>query len=208
MPRHFISPPRKSNQTGFTLIEMLVVLIIVGMISGILFQALERAYRLQNRFGMELIDAQQGQMVADWYRQTVQGLYPDYAGGAHSFQGKEQEFSGLTSNPLSENYGAPTAIAWKIISHRKNDVIELVYIEGQKEMPIMSWRGSSARFVYFDEEQTPHDVWPPPLGLFPQIPKQIHLVVKSQIETINLIAAPRGPKLPPARPQDFTGGTP
>ena len=102
--------PGRSGQTGFTLVEVLVVAIIVGLTSGILFEALQQAYRLQQRFGTELFAVQQGQMAADWYRQTVQGLYPDYADGRDIFRGQEKEFSGLSGNPLGEDYGAPTPV--------------------------------------------------------------------------------------------------
>ncbi len=102
------------TQAGITLIEVLVVLIIVGMTSGILFQALERAYQLQQRYGVELFNIQHGQMAADWYRQTIQGLHPDYPDGQNIFRGDDREFSGLTNNPLSDEYGAPTPITWKI----------------------------------------------------------------------------------------------
>ncbi|HUX23131.1 MAG TPA: type II secretion system protein, partial [Burkholderiales bacterium] len=60
LPVHVTSQPPRSNQSGFTLIEVLVVLIIVGIISGVLFQALEQAYRLQDRYGTELFRVQQG----------------------------------------------------------------------------------------------------------------------------------------------------
>lgn len=204
MPRPLpIISAGKSNQAGFTLIEVLVVLIIVGMVSGVLFQALERAYRLQDRFGMELFSVQQGQMAADWYRQTVQGLHPDYLDGQSIFHGNEREFSGLTSNPLNDEYGAPTPITWKIRNNRQNGATELVYLEGKQETTILTWRSNEARFIYFDEQQTPHDSWPPPLGLSAQLPKQIQLVAKDAGDPVNIVASTMGPATPLPRLQDL-----
>ena len=209
MWRNFFSPRTdKSDQTGFTLIEVLVVLIIVAMVSGILFQALERAYRLQNRFGAELFKVQHGQMAADWYRQTVQGLYPDQPDGRNLFRGQDQEFAGLSTNPLGEEYGAPTPITWKIRNDQLNGTTELVYIEEQRETQVLRWRGNQARFIYLDEQRSPHQIWPPPLGLFPQLPTQIHLVARDAGEPINIVSSPMGPASAVTRPQDLFGGKP
>lgn len=200
--------PIRSGQSGFTLIEVLVVLILVAMVSGILFQALERAYRLQNRFGAELFKVQQGQMAADWYRQTVQGLYPDQLDGPNMFRGKGQEFSGLSSNPLGDSYGAPTSITWKISKGQEDGTTELLYIEEKKETPVLTWRTSEARFIYMDAVQAAHDSWPPPLGLFTQLPSQIQLVTSNLGAPINLVASPMGPIEPLFRPQDLFGAKP
>jgi len=209
MPHH--SPTTKldrSDQIGFTLIEVLVVLIIVGMVSGVLFQALEQAYRLQDRFGMELFKVQQGQMAADWYRQTVQGLQPDYPDGRNIFHGEDREFSGLTSNPLGDEYGAPTPITWKIRNNQQNGTTELVYIEEKRETPVLTWRGNQALFIYLDEQQTPHASWPPPLGLLAQLPKQIQLVAKDAGEPVNIVASTMGPTTALTRAQDVFGVVP
>jgi len=195
--------PHQSNQAGFTLIEVLVVLIIAALIGGVLFQALEQAYRLQDRFGTELFKVQQGQMAADWYRQTVQGLYPDFADGQNIFHGEDKTFSGLTTNPLGDEYGAPTPITWKIRNSQQNGATELVYLEGKQQTTILTWRGDEARFIYFDEQQSPHDSWPPPLGLWTQLPKQIQLVARNAGEPVSIVAATMGPANPLLRPQDF-----
>lgn len=194
---------------GFTLVEVLVVLIMVGLISGVLFQALERAYRLQSRFGAELFKVQHGQMAADWYRQTVQGLYPDQPDGKNLFRGDAGGFSGLSNNPLDEDYGAPTPIAWKIKSNQQDGGTELTYIDGQRETPVLLWRGRQAHFIYLDELQVRHDSWPPPLGLFPQLPKQIQLEASDAGEPLVIVASPMGPTAPLLRPQDiFRAPTP
>ena len=200
MPRHhFLIKPARSGQAGFTLIEVLVVLIIVGMTSGVLFEALERAYRLQERFGIALFKAQQGQMAADWYRQTIEGLQPDDLDGAHVFKGKDNEFSGLTSNPLSGEYGAPTPVTWEVRNNRKDGRTELVYIEGKHETSVLSWGSKQARFIYLDEKLMPYSSWPPPLGLSTQIPKQIQLVTRDYGEPVSIIASPMGAITTPPR---------
>ena len=190
------------RQIGFTLIEVLVVLILFSLIGGVLFQALERTYRLEERFGTELFNVQQGQMVTEWYRQTVQGLYPDSPGGHNLVRGTDREYSGLSSNPLSNEYGAPTPISWKIRSNQQTGGTELVYLEGKQISSILAWHGINAKFIYFDEKQTPHERWPPALGLFPQLPSQIQLLVKGSGEHSVIIASPRGPAQSLPRLQD------
>lgn len=193
------------RSTGFTLIEVLVVMIMVTLISGVALQALERAYRLKERFGLELFNVQQGQMATDWYRQSVNGLYPDYRDGANVFHGGEQEFTGLSTNPLSDDYGIVTPIAWKLHSQPQNGTTGLSYIENNQETFILSWRGNQARFIYLDDTHTAHDRWPPRLGLFPQLPTQIQIQTKDAGENITLIASPMGPTTPPLRIKDLIG---
>jgi len=201
-------PSHQRHQTGFTLVEVLVVLIIVAMVSGVLFEALERAYRLQDRFGAEIFKVQQGQMALDWYRQTVQGLYPDQANGQNIFYGKEQEFSGLSSSPLGDEYGTLSPITWKIRNNRTNNTGELIYIQDKQETSILIWRSKNSHFVYLDEQQTSHQTWPPPLGKFPQLPSQIQLVAEDSNDPINIVATPRGNSSPQPRLQDLFGTAP
>lgn len=185
------------------MIEILVVLVIMGMVSGILFQALERAYRLQERFGAELFGVQQGQMATDWYRQTVHGLRPDYPDGHSLFRGEGDEFSGLTNNALGEAWGVPTQITWKIRKNQRSGGSELVYLEGGQEAHILAWHGQEARFIYVDAQLVPHDNWPPPLGPWPQLPAQIQLITSGVGEAINIVATPMGTALLVPRLQDL-----
>ncbi len=191
------------KQRGFTLIEMLVVLIITALVSGVLFQALERSYSLQRRFGTELFKVQQGQMAIDWYRQTVQGLYPDVPEASDIFKGDANGFSGLTTNPLGEDYGAPTPIQWALVARTDQPRIDLVYRERGQDTVVSSWQGTEAKFVYYDELQVAHDTWPPKLGLFPQLPRQVQLEARDNGDPFVVVAAPMGPTEALLRPQDL-----
>jgi prepilin-type N-terminal cleavage/methylation domain-containing protein len=196
------------KQRGFTLIEMLVVLIITALVSGVLFQALERSYSLQRRFGTELFKVQQGQMAIDWYRQTVQGLYPDQPNASNIFKGDAVSFTGLTTNPLGEEYGAPTPIQWALVARTDQPRVDLVYREHGQDTVIASWQGTEAKFAYYDEQQVAHDTWPPALGLFPQLPRQVQLEARDNGEPVTIVTAPMGPKEALLRPQDLFKFTP
>jgi prepilin-type N-terminal cleavage/methylation domain-containing protein len=203
MPRRLPNLSRTTPQSGFTLIELLVVLIMTGMISGILFQALERAYRLQERFGTELFSAQQGQMATDWYRQTIQGLRPDYPDGKSLFKGSDKEFSGLTDSALGEYQGVPTTITWQIGKNQQSGQTELLYLEGQQQTTILTWPPNDAHFVYLDEKQESHDSWPPPFGKWPQLPKQIQLITRDGPDPLHIVATPLCTALPMPRIKDL-----
>lgn len=198
-----------TTQHGFTLVEMLVVLILTAMIAGILFQAMERMYRLQDRFGVARANAQHGVMARDWFRQTVAGLLPDYADGKNRFSGSEKQFSGLTTNPLSARYGALSAFEWKIAFDAGKGLSTLSYIEDRQEpsleTTLISWPGNNGRFIYLDTKGERHDAWPPPLGIWPQLPSQIHLQASEGGEEILILAIPMGAHSPLPRPRDFFG---
>ena len=67
-------PLRGFTVRGFTLIEILVVLVITGFIVAILLQALQQVFRLQTHFGSEIFHTQRGAMYTEWFRQSINGL--------------------------------------------------------------------------------------------------------------------------------------
>ena len=85
-------------QPGFTLVEMLVVLLIVGMVSGLLFDGAAQLMSMQARLERQLTRLRGEALRADWSRQVVQGLQPDYTDGKQVFKGTPRGFSGLSTN--------------------------------------------------------------------------------------------------------------
>ena len=90
---------------GFTLMEMLVVLVITSLAAGLLMQASTQVLGLQARLNAQLDGLRGPALGADWLRQVVQGLQPDYDDGANRFRGSARGFAGLTTNALSGSYG-------------------------------------------------------------------------------------------------------
>lgn len=186
-----MTAPTRSR--GFSILEMLVVLMIVGMISSILFQALDQIYKLQGRFGLQLAQSQQGAMYTDWFRQVVQGMQPDFPDGAEKFQGRETEFTGVTTSALSARYGAPVAVNLSLQYDRSENVTMLLYSTGENKMKLFSWTGKKVgHFSYVDSKGEAHDTWPPPFGIWPQLPNTILLQLQKDGEPQLIAAVPRG----------------
>ena len=196
-----------ARQKAFTLVEVLVVLLIVSLVSGILFQALEQVFRLQLRFGDELSYTQQDAMSEDWFRQGIEGLLPDYPNGANIFKGTERKLSGLSTNTLSVDYGAPLPLILEISADPESGAMRLLNGEGKDAAPILTWPGTTGRFRYVDQKGEAHESWPPPLGLWPQIPSAIWLEADLGGKPSILVAVPMGPVSPMPRASDFFGTT-
>lgn len=201
---------------GFTLVEILVVLVITSLVVGLLFQGMGQVMQLQSRAGEMIARSQQGAMIEDWFRQSLQGIQPDYDDGGDKFAGSERRMSGLTTNALAADYGTMAPFIWKIAYDSQRGVSELIYDEGRGGMPILAWQGDSGHFVYIDAEGESHDAWPPPMGQkWPQLPAVIRFetVENAVFSTVNgavpgwiIVAVPRGPQQPPVRVKDILGG--
>lgn len=192
---------RRAKSSGFTLVEILVVLIIVGMVSGILLQALSQIYRLQGRFGQQLAQSQEGAMYANWFRQVIQGLQTDYPQGKDIFRGTETSLQGLSISPLSSDGAAgPTSIALKIVHDGSSEITQLQYESGSQKTPLFVWPGNKGgKFSYVDAAGERHAQWPPALGQWPQLPTVILLQTPQGADQQLLAAVPSGSKEPKQR---------
>jgi type II secretory pathway pseudopilin PulG len=194
-----MNPRAVCKQAGITLIEMLVVLLIVGMTTTLLFQMLSQTFRMQRYAGIQITDSRQGAMEADWFRQVVNGLQPDYTGAKDVFKGGARKLSGLSNNPLTTNYGAPVAVALELAYDRDNDLTRLYYGHEKDGTLLIFWPHDVGRFLYVDATGEIHDAWPPPTGLWPQLPQAIRLEFTQEQGPQVIVAAPRGPIEPAPR---------
>ncbi len=179
------------GQRGVTLLEMLVVLILTGMITGILMEGLSNSFRLQTHFGKELFITQQGGMYSEWFRQSVNSLVPDYSQGKNRFRGSSRNFSGLTLSPLNTATESLLPFSWNLMFDPKTGQTQLKYGPDENAPVVISWQGNSGRFVYFDANFQPHDDWPPLSGKWPQLPRAIFLESLEKDEPLVIVAVPK-----------------
>ena len=196
-----------SCQSGFTLVEMLVVLLIVGMVSGLLFDGAAQLMGMQARLDGQLIRLRGEALRADWLRQVVQGLQPDYSDGKQVFKGSPRGFSGLSTNPLSAGYGALQPFTVTLTHDAARNTMLLGYGGGSSASVLSSWPGEQGRLRYLDDRGGAHEDWPPALGLWPQLPRAITLEGERDGAPWLIAAAPFGPTSPVPRPRDAVGTT-
>lgn len=184
------------RRNGFTLVEILVVLVITALVSTLLFQALAQVYRLHERSGAQLTQSQGGAMRVDWYRQLLQGLQTDYADGEHVFKGMQDRLQGLTATALNVD-GAIVQSFELAVNTSSARGGELIYQVGQQRLVLLDWaQPGEARFAYVDDGGTEYPQWPPQLTgrtePAPQLPSAILLKIPGDEGMRVLVAVPRG----------------
>lgn len=160
---------------GFTLVEVLVVLVITSMVSALLFQVLAQVGRVQSRFGEQLAQSQEGAMRAEWFREVVHGLQVVEADNAQRFVGQRQRFVGLTRTGLQARAGAAHFVAVEVRETPKTPGGEVRVAQapsGEQATTLLAWAGSgTAEFAYLDSNGVEYTQWPPAPGQY----KALHL---------------------------------
>jgi prepilin-type N-terminal cleavage/methylation domain-containing protein len=68
---------RDPEQTGFTLVEVLITLVFLSMVAAIVFDSLGQVLDARARLRPYLDYSEETALVAGWFRQTVQALIAD-----------------------------------------------------------------------------------------------------------------------------------
>lgn len=147
---------------GFTVLEMIVVLMITGLITVILFQGLGLALQSRLRVSDQLTDLDQRALQVSILSTPLKALIPDYPDGSDVFQGQAQRLRGLTMMPLQGTAGAPTGFGMAIDYDPESDETILTYFErGYDAVAIARWPGDKGAFSYRGREGDWATSWPP-----------------------------------------------
>jgi len=196
---------RDPEQTGFTLVEVLVTLVLLSMVAAIVFGSLEQVLNARARLRPYLDRSEETALVAGWFRQTVQALITDYDTGKNGFAASANTFSGLTASPLLGPAGTPTAFAWAL---RYDGALDLMFLEYREKphdtVEVARWSGKDAVFSYYGQDQEWRGVWPPTdldkSATVMQLPQLVRLGGLPSEVFPTIVAAPRAapvPRLPP-----------
>jgi prepilin-type N-terminal cleavage/methylation domain-containing protein len=168
--------------TGFTLLEVLVVLVILTLLMTFLFQTLNHVATARVHILRQLNTFQQGAIQEFWFRHSTAGLIADYPDieDNQAFKGTDRRFSGLTTAALHADAGVPTAFAWAIVEEKGQNVLQ--YQADSDTWSVLHWPGEGygVGFQYLDREGKWHDAWPPQqFGIEPpQLPEAILLTAQ------------------------------
>lgn len=177
---------------GFTLVEVLVVLVLISMIMGLLMQGLGFVYNLQGRTSQVLQRQQGSYLQQGWLRGVLQAVYPEQTHRSAVFKGNRTQLSGLTMAPLGAANGTPTEFSLRF--ERQDNHTRLVYQEAQQPPWVLGvWQGDSGAFRFQSEEGRWSDVWPQPLNRplqlgeeIDQLPGIINVAMVSANEPVEL----------------------
>jgi prepilin-type N-terminal cleavage/methylation domain-containing protein len=200
-------------QKGFTLMEMLVVLILTGLISTLLIQGLTHVLGLRIRFLSQLEKQTTETLQAHWFREISRSLVPDHPSGKNIFSGTEQGFQGLSFASLSGIKGVPTPVFIELVYKSGNIFLQyketnpnaLIGDETFAAWEIARWTGHGGRFSYLDRSGRWHSHWPPPIDKSNQLPEGILLEADDALGKVNWFVSPAGRREPKPTLKDFLG---
>jgi general secretion pathway protein J len=178
-----------AHTRGFTLLEVLVVLVIASLVSVVLMQGLSLVLNLRDSFSDRLLDRDRAALERARVVLPLQGLTPDFADGTGKFLGTAEVVQGLTTQPLLRRAGRPIPFSLTLRYDDSKRANQLIYIEDEDEPIVLSaWVGGRSSFRYIGDTAGWSDVWPPPESAQPLIGQTLILDVRpSQLPELILL---------------------
>lgn len=125
-------PTLPARTAGFTLLEMLVVLVLMGLLTALVAQALGGLAAIDNSLERAEQRLRQDYLAEHQLRELVGGLVPDPALD-HDFAGNARSFAGLSLGSLAARPGVPLPVQVRIESGA--DGPQLVMAGGASDAP-------------------------------------------------------------------------
>ena len=179
---------RRNRSAGLTLVELLVVFVLLGFVSSLLFQGtgffssryetIQRLHREGSVTGLR----------QHWFISTVQGLAA-YGHRDGRFRGDAGAFEGITLQALAAEPGMPVVARWYLDGRDGRET--LVYKEqraahaGGVEWPVLETDEPGLRFLYADGQGQWRRRWPVEETQADWLPRAIR-VVKADGKTLLL----------------------
>lgn len=198
----------QSSVAGFTLLEVIVVLVITGLVSALLIQGLGGllATRLTVANAIDNLDALV--MTRNIVLEPLRGIIPDQKDGPNEFRGQPRTLKGRTLRSLQSTAGAPVPFKMTLEFDQDRGVTVLTYEEpGRTATELARWVGNMPEFKYRDLTGPWETNWPSPRSTT-QIPWLIFVDTGETL--VPLIAYVAGSHERVVRPQDlpFATGVP
>jgi len=175
---------------GFTLLEVIVVLMISSLITAILFQGLSLILDTRFRVINALTRIESVGLQESIVTTPLRGMLPDHKGELGVFAGDERRLKGLTLSPLYGTIGAPTAFAMTLDHNITEDETLLIYVEvGYDPVVIARWPGDIGAFSYLGRKGDWEKRWPP-FSAAPdtiQVPRTVRLDTGSEIRPTHVV---------------------
>ena len=171
----------RAGQQGLTLLEVLVTLVIMGLVAGIVSQALFQVARIEQRLAGTQLLAMNETLRLEWVRSALEGLLPGDEGSADRLAGDDRGLQGLSA----ETPGFPVPglarirLSLEYDAARQSTALWLRPLQTEAApaaQPLLRWPGRVGSLQYLDTQGAWHDQWPPgPPAKQPALPRAIRL---------------------------------
>ncbi len=183
---------RRRYQSGLTLLETLVTLIIVAMVATLMSEGLYQLGRVERRMGTGQLQARLERLHTLWLQQSLEGLRAGEPGTADALRGSVRNVQGVSSMlPMAEPAG-PMPVSLSLAYRQDLGQTELTLEVGAPEQRLQStvlarWKGDEGRFSYLDPRGDWVSDWPPQIPNAPLLPRAV--AVHGAGNTVLLVAA-------------------
>jgi prepilin-type N-terminal cleavage/methylation domain-containing protein len=191
------------SKKGFTLLEVLVVLLIFSLISTLLTQGVSLVFDLRYRFLEQLDKQYTGFLQGHWFREVCASFSPLQSADGTVFSGSKNQVKGFSLAPLQGEKGLPKYINFRL-NQGTEDMVLSYNEEGKEPITIASWIAREGSFYYLDTEGNWLDQWPPVnMDTSAQLPEAVMLQIDNVLEPLTWCVAIPGRHQPRSTIQDL-----
>lgn len=152
----------RASARGFTLFEMIVVIVITGLMAAVLLQGLSMVLRTRLSVTNTIADLQTVVISQNIPIDPLRGILPDYRNNPNQFRGQPRSMNGQTLRPLLSPLGSPTPFKMSLDYDGGNNQTVLTYEEpGRPKAELARWPGNGQSFKYRDVTGDWLSSWPP-----------------------------------------------
>lgn len=179
----------KAKNTGFTLIEVLVVIAITGFVAVLVLQMLTILLRGNDQIARVQTQMNEQVLSQAWFRDSI-GVMMASLDEEFAFKGDERSVSGYTLSPLLGHAGEITPVQWTL--RRSSDGDALWYSEsGEAAIRIANWPDTLAKFSFRGQKSGWLEQWPSGDLTSGVLPYRVKLSLASNDQIRDVFAAVR-----------------
>ena len=183
---------------GFTLVELLVVLVITGMTTSLLVTGLGSTWQNFGRLSQKNLTINQGQIPKSWFLTTVNSALLGHP-FEKMFWGSRTEFTFTTFGAPNDPMHKPQKIKWSLDNSYEHSYLQLTYRDDGEEETIDIWHfleEADYEFQYLSNGEWLHS-FEPKDG---QLPQAIRIQSEDYVWVLATIHRPENADMPPEIP--------
>lgn len=184
----------KTLAKGFTLVEMLVVMVILALTTTLLTEGLSTTWRSFERLGARSLISSAAQLPLNWFEQSLAGAvlyHPDKV----LVKGNNNSFQFTTFMAPDDPKHIPQQLNWNIVADNSANQINPWTLSFSSELnkPVVVYRfANQPQFEYWDGQQWLSEFDPTDASL----PLAARITVAGQVWAIAKIARPEKADVP------------